>query len=141
MFDTAAIACVKSEDVKEVNQFHILGKVTQIEGLTVTLLLKRNRRPPKTQVNEFSFTLIGELPIDAVGQYWQFIVQRQEWNWNIIEAQPAKLSQPRSDLSNNPYPRRPDNPHINRISQHHLCHKWGMRLTSRQGNGSIMRCL
>jgi hypothetical protein len=78
------------KDVKEVNQFHILGKVTQIEGLTVTLLLKRNRRPSKTQGNEFSFTLIGELPIDAVGQYWQFIVQRQEWNWNIIEAQPVQ---------------------------------------------------
>lgn len=78
------------QGVTQVNQFLILGRVTHIEELIVTLLLKRNRRPFKAQDNKFSFTLRGELPIDAVGQYWQFKVQRQEWNWNIIEAQPAQ---------------------------------------------------
>jgi hypothetical protein len=71
---------------KGVNRFRIVGQVLRIEGQEVTVLIKRNESPPKGEEAIFTLTLLGDLPSDALGQFWRFNVRREGWSWPITTA-------------------------------------------------------
>lgn len=71
---------------KGVNKFRVVGLVERIEEQKVTVLIKRNELPPQGEEPAFTLTLLGDLPSNAVGQFWKFNVQRQGWNWTITSA-------------------------------------------------------
>lgn len=77
-----------------VNQFYVVGRVIEIEGQSIVVLIKRNVRITDPAKRAFAMTLIGELPSDAIEQYWQFKVQLLGLNWHVVEAQPAPLLPP-----------------------------------------------
>jgi len=71
---------------KGVNKFRVAGQVEGIKDQEVTVLIKRNEFPPKGQELTFTLTLVGNLPSEAVGQFWKFNVRREGWNWTITSA-------------------------------------------------------
>jgi len=71
---------------KGVNRFRIVGQIESIEDQEVTVLIKRNELPRRGEEAEFSLTVLGDVPSDAVGQFWKFNVLRQGWNWTITAA-------------------------------------------------------
>lgn len=72
--------------LKGVNKFRIVGQVENIKGQEVTVLIKRNELPTDGEKQTFTLALQGDLPSNAVGQFWRFNVQRNGWTWNIITA-------------------------------------------------------
>lgn len=71
---------------KGVNKFRILGQVLRIEDQEITVLIRRNELPPKGEEAAFTLTILGDLPSDAVGQFWKFNVKREGWTWRITLA-------------------------------------------------------
>jgi hypothetical protein len=71
---------------KGVNKFRIVGQVLRIEDQEITILIKRNELPPEGEEPVFTLILLGNLPSEALGQFWKFNVQREGWNWTILSA-------------------------------------------------------
>jgi hypothetical protein len=71
---------------KGVNRFRVVGLVETIKEREITVLIKRNQLPPAGEEPTFTLTLQGDLPSNAVGQFWKFNVQRDRWNWTITAA-------------------------------------------------------
>ncbi|HEY9653800.1 MAG TPA: hypothetical protein V6C95_24265 [Coleofasciculaceae cyanobacterium] len=71
---------------KGVNTFRIAGQVLSIEDQDIEVLVKRNEFPPNDEEIAFIFTISGEVPEEAVGEFWRFNVRREGWNWTIKTA-------------------------------------------------------
>ncbi|HCF29478.1 MAG TPA: hypothetical protein DEV81_20260, partial [Cyanobacteria bacterium UBA11049] len=71
---------------KGVNKFRVVGQVLRIQDQEITVLIKRNELPPEGEEPTFTLTLLGDLPSEAVGQFWKFNVRREGWNWTIVAA-------------------------------------------------------
>lgn len=71
---------------KGVNKFRIVGQVLRIEEQEVTVLIKRNELPPEGEEPTFALALLGDLPSEALGQFWRFNVRREGWSWTIVSA-------------------------------------------------------
>lgn len=71
---------------KGVNTFRIVGQVLSIEEQDVEVLVKRNEFPPNNEEIAFILTISGEVPEEAVGEFWRFNVRREGWNWTIQSA-------------------------------------------------------
>lgn len=71
---------------KGVNKFRVAGQVESIEDKEVTVLIKCNQLPPEAGEPIFTLTLQGDLPSEAVGQFWKFNVRREGWNWTITSS-------------------------------------------------------
>lgn len=89
---------------KGVNKFRIVGQVLRIKGKEVTVLIKRNELPPEGEESSFTVTIVGDLPKNAVGQFWRFNVRREGWNWRInsatfVAASPEVLEQQLNEQS------------------------------------------
>lgn len=69
--------------MKGVNKFRIVGQVKKINGNQVTVLIKRNSKPLKGQSKSFNMVLTGNIPEEAVGEFWRFNVRREGWIWHI----------------------------------------------------------
>ncbi len=93
---------------KGVNKFCIVGQVKRVEKQKVTVLIKYNRLSLEGGEPTFTLTLLGDLPSNAVGQFWKFNVRRDGWSWNITtanliasspESQKEQVSQKKRSLS------------------------------------------
>lgn len=85
---------------RRINKFRVVGQVAKVEDKSVTVLLKRNKAPEEGQKESFTLTIQGEVPQEAVGQFWRFTVRRQGWDWNIITAKPVpNIEQPETSGS------------------------------------------
>ena len=71
---------------KGVNKFRVVGQVERVKDQEVTVRIKRNEVPPKGEELTFTLTLVGNVPSEAIGQFWKFNVQREGWNWTINSA-------------------------------------------------------
>jgi hypothetical protein len=71
---------------KGVNRFRIAGQVDRIKDQEVTVLIKRNEFTSENEETAFTLTIWGDLPREAVGQFWRFNVLREGWNWTIVSA-------------------------------------------------------
>ncbi|MGB7444665.1 MAG: hypothetical protein WA919_26660 [Coleofasciculaceae cyanobacterium] len=82
---------------RRINKFRVVGQVAKVEDQSVTVLLKRNKPPEEGQKESFTLTIQGEVPKEAVGQFWRFTVRRESWDWNIITAKPVpNIEQPKT---------------------------------------------
>jgi hypothetical protein len=71
---------------KGVNKFRVVGQVLRIQDQEITVLIKRNELLPSMEEPTFTLTLLGDLPIEALGQFWKFNVRREGWSWTIVAA-------------------------------------------------------
>ncbi|HEY9739735.1 MAG TPA: hypothetical protein V6C90_04530 [Coleofasciculaceae cyanobacterium] len=71
---------------KGVNRFRIVGQVESVKDQEVTVLIKRNELLPTGKDSTFTLTLLGDLPSEAIRQFWRFNVRREGWIWTITSA-------------------------------------------------------